>query len=211
MLRISASPAAQEGRLLVLSGIRGAGKSFLTDYLVAKLGFTHAPSVTTRAPRPGERPGVDRVFVAHNEFFSLRSATRLIGVTETLGDWYANDLHLIDQYKDGKRVVCQSSYKVVPELRSSLGSCYCVYVWPAPLSSAFEYLKNRCRTSEEMGWQVLEACRELGFVANERISSGLLFDYHFVNRYCQRSVEEFAELIRSTVDVNQGQEYCLKD
>ncbi|MFH1708057.1 MAG: guanylate kinase [Planctomycetota bacterium] len=58
--------------MLVLSGPSGAGKSTLVRRILAEYsGFTYSVSATTRAPRPGEREGVDYFFVSEERFQAM--------------------------------------------------------------------------------------------------------------------------------------------
>lgn len=62
------------GRLVVLSGASGVGKSTVVDRLIARAGgkVRRSISATTRAPRDGEIPGVDYFFVSPEEFDAMR-------------------------------------------------------------------------------------------------------------------------------------------
>lgn len=66
--RPPSEPAAARGRLLVLSGPSGVGKTAVADRLLADPRVARAITATTRAPRPGERDGVDYLFLAVDEF-----------------------------------------------------------------------------------------------------------------------------------------------
>jgi guanylate kinase len=59
---------ASRGRLLVLSGPSGAGKTTVADRLLQDRRFGRAVTATTRAPRAGERPDVDYHFLTREEF-----------------------------------------------------------------------------------------------------------------------------------------------
>ena len=63
------------GRLIVISGPSGSGKSTLVNRLLdehPELPLRRSISATTRAPRPGERNGVDYDFVTPEEFEAHR-------------------------------------------------------------------------------------------------------------------------------------------
>lgn len=59
---------AGPGRLIVLSGPAGAGKSTVAERLCRAARIRRSVSVTTRPPRPGEVEGRDYLFVTEEEF-----------------------------------------------------------------------------------------------------------------------------------------------
>jgi guanylate kinase len=59
------SPA---GRLIVLSGPAGAGKTTVAERLCRETGIRRSVSATTRPPRPGEVDGRDYLFLTEEEF-----------------------------------------------------------------------------------------------------------------------------------------------
>lgn len=65
----STSPSNERGRLVVLSGPSGVGKSSVVRLVRAALPeLVFSVSVTTRSPRPGETDGQDYHFVSADDF-----------------------------------------------------------------------------------------------------------------------------------------------
>ena len=58
----------RRGILLVISSPSGAGKTTLSRMVAASQKLVFSVSYTTRAPRPGERDGIDYNFVTDDEF-----------------------------------------------------------------------------------------------------------------------------------------------
>ena len=56
------------GRLIVLSGPAGVGKTTVAERLCRELGLRRSVSATTRTPRPGEANGRDYLFLTEDEF-----------------------------------------------------------------------------------------------------------------------------------------------
>ena len=63
-----------KGRIVIISGFSGAGKGTLMKALMKEYKDKYALSVsaTTRAPRPGEKDGVDYFFVTKEQFESMK-------------------------------------------------------------------------------------------------------------------------------------------
>jgi guanylate kinase len=59
---------APRGRLVVVSGPSGVGKTAVVQRLLKDPRFSRAVTATTRAPREGEKEGVDYLFLAREEF-----------------------------------------------------------------------------------------------------------------------------------------------
>lgn len=72
--------------VMVLSGPSAVGKSTVVRCLRDRVDDLYfSVSVTTRAPRPGERDGVDYTFVTHGEFQRLIDAGELLEWAEIHG------------------------------------------------------------------------------------------------------------------------------
>ena len=66
-----------KGRLFVISGASGVGKStVLKRVLDSKENITFSVSATTRAPREGEQDGVNYYFVSHETRIVAASTAR---------------------------------------------------------------------------------------------------------------------------------------
>lgn len=55
---------------MVISGPSGVGKTTVVDRLLRESGYRRAVTATTRPPRPGEKHGVDYIFLGEEEFRS---------------------------------------------------------------------------------------------------------------------------------------------
>jgi guanylate kinase len=90
----SASWEALPGRLCVVSGPSGVGKSTLCRKLVASQNVRARLSVsaTTRPPRSGERNAVDYYFLTHAEFDRMRARGELLESAEVHGNLYGTPI-----------------------------------------------------------------------------------------------------------------------
>ena len=76
------------GRLAILSGPSGVGKSAVADRLLKDLHIRRAVTATTRAPRTGEKDGVDYHFLSRDEFLRRLTAGWFLEHAEVYGNFY---------------------------------------------------------------------------------------------------------------------------
>lgn len=87
--------------LFVLSGPSGAGKSVLIRRLLDELpGIHFSVSSTTRAPRPGERDGVNYHFVTREQFQAGVAAGEFLEFAEYSGNLYGTSR---EEYEGARR------------------------------------------------------------------------------------------------------------
>src|SRR5215469_1767720 len=85
----SSESSTRQGLLFVLSAPSGAGKDSVINTLKQQgRDFFVIPSVTTRAPRPGESEGNPYHFVSHDTFERLVSQNELLEYANVHGNWY---------------------------------------------------------------------------------------------------------------------------
>ncbi|MGL4513633.1 MAG: guanylate kinase [Lacipirellulaceae bacterium] len=84
--------APSPGKLVVMSGPSGVGKSTLVRKVLLRTGdrLRKSVSATTRPPRPGEADGVDYHFLAADEFRRRVAAGEFLEAIEVFGrgHWY---------------------------------------------------------------------------------------------------------------------------
>jgi len=76
------------GKLVVISGPSGVGKSTISKEVLRRTGAEFSVSVTTRKPRPGEVAGRDYLFVELSEFERMIKQGELLEWAEVFGNMY---------------------------------------------------------------------------------------------------------------------------
>lgn len=83
------TPPPEPGKLIVLSGPGGVGKTTVTHELLDRHDDLWCSiSATTRSPRPGEVPGVDYYFTSRTDFEAKFKNDELLEYAQVHSAWY---------------------------------------------------------------------------------------------------------------------------
>ena len=93
------------GILVVLSGPSGVGKTVVSEGLQKKAGYVRAITATTRAPREGERDGVDYHFLDREGFTKRVEEGGFLEHAEVHGNLYGSPRDEIEQQLEQARAV----------------------------------------------------------------------------------------------------------
>lgn len=113
------------GAILILSGPSGCGKSTLLKHIYKHISnYYFSISTTTRAPRAGEKDGVDYFFVSKDEFEQDIEAGNFLEYAKVHDNYYGTSLKPIKEaLKDGKLVIFDidvQGHNIVREKLNSL-------------------------------------------------------------------------------------------
>ena len=175
----------RSGALLIVCAPSGAGKSTLIGKLREEFPeIAFSISCTTRAPRDGEKDGVDYLFLSREEFLRRRGEGYLAESALVHGNWYGTPLPpLRELLAGGHDVVFDIDVQGAAQLRLSLPGGRYVFILPPSMRELERRLRGRGTESEEAVVRRLENARsELG-AAN-------WFDSWIVNDNLERAYAE---------------------
>jgi len=158
--------AHRPGKLVVISGPSGVGKTTILRRLLADLPhLTPSVSATTRPPRVGERNGVDYHFIPAEEFERRRAAGDFLECCQVYGRqyWYGT---LVDEVTPrlaaGEWVVLEIDVEGTLSILARYPEAITIFVEPSHPDQLLERLRGRGTESPEAMARRLEvAHREL--------------------------------------------------
>ena len=179
------------GRLLVLSGPSGVGKSSVVTRLRAmRPDLVFSVSATTRVPREGEVDGVHYRFVDRAGFEAMIARGQLLEWAEFAGHLYGTPSEPVEQaLAAGHDVLLEIELQGARQVRDSAPGATRVFLAPPSWEVLVERLQGRRTESAE----VIE--RRLATARVELAAEGE-FDHTVVNA----SVDEAAEAILALLD-----------
>ncbi len=182
--------SARRGLLFVLSAPSGTGKDTVINALKQQdMDFYVVPSVTTRAPRPGESEGDPYHFVSKETFESLVSQNELLEYANVHGNWYGQPRKPIrDNLSAGRDVLLKIDVKGAATIRSKIPEAIFIFLIPGSLEELAQRLADRqTETEEELQRRLADASKEL--------AEQHRFDYLIVNR--QGHLQEAVDNLRA--------------
>lgn len=90
------------GRLVIISGPAGAGKTTLAQSLCSSLGLLPVVTATTRSARPGETEGYSYTFLSLEQFKRKETAGDFVETKCYNNQWYGTPRSLLDSLKEGR-------------------------------------------------------------------------------------------------------------
>ena len=148
-------------------------------------------SATTRAPRPGERDGVDYHFLPEAEFERLAQAGEFLEHASYSGQRYGTLRSEVDPRLDrGTSVVLEIEVQGARQIRATLPSAVQVFIAPPSPRVLRERLEGRATDRPD------EIERRLAAAAEELTARGE-FGHVIVNDEVGRATDELVELVHS--------------
>ena len=188
---------SKRGRLIVISGPSGAGKTSICEALLKKPKYKRVITCTTRPPRGGEQEGVDYYFSARNDFEEGIRAGRFLEHAEVYGNLYGTPRSPVEEgIENGTDLLLNIDVQGARLVRDSeIPDLVTVFI-DAPSEEELEKrLLSRAADSEEDIRQRLEIAR------NERKEKSA-YQHIVVNDDFDRAVQELEALLEAPVESN---------
>jgi guanylate kinase len=140
------------GTLLILSAPSGAGKTSLAKALVQQVPDTMiSVSHTTRAPRPGERDGVDYFFVTREDFEAMAAAGRFLEHARVFDNYYGTSRDAVERWlAEGKNVILDIDWQGARHIREQMPRAVSVFILPPSREVLESRLRGRGQDSDEV-------------------------------------------------------------
>jgi guanylate kinase len=178
----------QTGKLLVVSGPSGVGKSTITNRLRADERFWISVSVTTRLMRTGEVDGIDYIFVTEDKFNQMIKDNDFLEWADFAGSKYGTPKKAVEEaLQDGKNVILEIELNGARQVRKNSKNAILIFIEPPSWEELTARLINRGTESEQSTQARLDR-------AKEELSAAAEFDYVVINHQVEQSVAELVSL-----------------
>mgnify|MGYP001814286229 CR=1 FL=1 len=182
----------RRGVLLVISGPSGVGKSSVVRALTERMEFHFSVSWTTRDRRPGERDGIDYVYVDRAAFEDAIAEGGFLEWAEYSGHLYGTPRQaVLAQVDRGNDVLLDIENDGAGQVKRSYPDAVLVFILPPSLEELERRLRDRGDTSER------DIEKRLAVAADQIREAEWKFDHRVTNSEVTAVADEIVSILAS--------------
>lgn len=180
----------RRGRLFIISAPSGAGKTTLCQALRERFpALKYSVSATTRAPRQGERDGVDYFFVSREAFCERLEKGGWAEWAEVYGNFYGTSAAFLDRaLAAGEDILLDIDVQGARQILRMYPDCVTIFIMPPSIEALRRRLENRGTDSPEVIEKRLVSARE-------EMAQKDLYRHVVVNNHLPDALAELTRLV----------------
>lgn len=191
----AASTTHKNGRLFIISAPSGAGKTTLCREVLQKLpDLKYSISYTTRAPRSGERNGVDYYFISKKEFEENIKTGKWLEWASVYDHLYGTSAEYIQQHlASGHDILLEIDVAGAKQILSHHLDSIAIFILPPSIETLRQRLEARGTDNAETIAKRLKK-------AEEEISQKNIYRHYIVNDSLPEAIDQLTAIILSYRD-----------
>jgi guanylate kinase len=180
------------GKLIVISGPSGVGKSTITRQLVKRLDDAYlSVSVTTRPQAPMERNGREYWFISREQFRKRIEEGSFLEYAEVFGNLYGTPRDKTEEALNaGNTVILEIDVQGAKQVKAMYPQATMIFLLPPSGKVLAERMGRRGRESSEV------AARRLGGASSEIAAAGELYDNMVINDDLEQAIRKIIQIIQ---------------
>ena len=169
-----------KGRLFVISGASGVGKStVLKAVMEQREDLRFSVSATTRAPREGEQEGVHYYFVTKQRFEEMIAGDEFLEYDAHMDNYYGTPVTQLEEKLENGSVILDIEPNGAFAVKNKRPDAVLIFIAPPSLEELERRLRGRGDTSEEqialrqarVQWEMEQSRRYDYIVVNDQVEA----------------------------------------
>jgi len=182
------SPTPSRGRLVVLSGPGGVGKSTIAAYFRKHGTFWVSISSTTRKPRANEKDGVEYNFLSDEEFDREIARDHFLEWAHFAGARYGTPREPVEkELLMGKNVLLEIDIEGAKQVKAHAPEAILVFLEPPSWEELVSRLERRATDSPQRRAERLQ-------LAQDELEAATFFDHRLINDQVENVVQKLLSL-----------------
>lgn len=169
------SPTKTRGKLIVLSGPGGVGKSTIAAHIRKQKTFWVSVSSTTRKPRTTEKHGVEYYFLSDADFDKEINENHFLEWAQFAGARYGTPREPVEKaLESGKNVLLEIEIEGAKQVKIHAPEAILVFLEPPSWEELVSRLEKRATDSPQRRAERLQ-------LAQEELAAASFFDHRLIN------------------------------
>lgn len=183
-----------KGKLFVISGASGVGKSTVLRQVMAARGdLRFSVSATTRTPRPGEVEGESYYFVTKERFEEMIRQDAFVEYDAHMANYYGTPKDQLEEKLERCNVILDIEPNGAFHVRESRPDAVLIFIAPPSMEVLAQRLQGRGDTSEEQMAMRLDR-------AKWEMEQSAKYDYIVTNDQVEACVDQILKIIAEKAD-----------
>jgi len=179
------------GKLFVISGASGVGKSTVLDKVIAgRSDLRFSVSATTRSPRPNETDGINYYFVTKERFEEMIRQDAFLEYDAHMDNYYGTPENQVNEKLKIGSVILDIDVNGAFNVRAKRADAVLIFIAPPSLEELERRLRGRGDTSEEQMAIRLQR-------AKWEMEQSEKYDYTVINDRVEACADEILKIIAS--------------
>ena len=184
-----------QGKLVVISGPSGVGKSTICKQVVQKVDAFLSVSATTRTPSELEEDGREYVFISRNDFQKMIRNKELLEYADVFGNYYGTPkAPVLEAVADGRIAILEIDVQGGIQVKAECPDALMIFILPPHKNDLEKRMKQRGRGEDKETQR-----RRLEKSGREVAMAWQHYDHMVVNDDLDQAIQEVVEIIQEYV------------
>lgn len=189
----------RQGKLFIVSGPSGVGKTTLVNALLANFGKNYnlhrVITYTTKLSRKGEVDGVDYHFISQVDFESKLAAGFFIEYSQVYGHYYGSPRTIIKELDFGKSFILIVDQLGARKIKEQFPRAVLIWITPPSLHELINRLQTRATENDaDIQKRFMIARKEI-----ETVTQRPIFDYIVENDDLTQAIASLISVLKAEI------------